>query len=65
MLYTVLEIKFEFTGPNQILEFIFILFLKENEKFTVPNKVLMVLSWRTGAHCEDCVHTMHINFGMF
>jgi hypothetical protein len=27
--------------------------LKENEKFTVPNKVLMVLSRRTGAHRED------------
>jgi hypothetical protein len=22
-------------------------------KFTGPNKVLLVLGWRTGAHCED------------
>jgi len=33
--------------------------LKENEKFTVPNKVLMVLSRRTGAHREDCEYNAH------
>jgi hypothetical protein len=27
---------------------------KKTEKFTGPNKVLLVLGRRTGAHCEDC-----------
>jgi hypothetical protein len=41
------------TGPNQILEFILIYFKIKNEKFTAPNKVLMVLGQRTGAHLEN------------
>ena len=36
-------IKFEFTCPNQILEFIFINVLIKTEKLTGPNKVLLVL----------------------
>jgi hypothetical protein len=28
--------------------------LNKTEKFTGPNKVLLVLERRTGAHCEDC-----------
>ena len=49
-----LKWKFEFTGLNQILEFIFIYFYIKIEKFTGPIKVLLVLGQRTGAHCEDC-----------
>ena len=45
MFFTVLE--FEFTGPNQILEFIFY------GKMTGLYKVLLVLVQRTGAHPED------------
>jgi hypothetical protein len=43
-------------GPNQILEFIFIYFWIKTEKFTCPNKVLLVLGQRTGAHREDWGH---------
>jgi len=32
--------KFEFTGPNQILEFIFIKFKTKTEKFPDPNQIL-------------------------
>jgi hypothetical protein len=47
--------KFGFTGLNQILEFVFYVFLLiKTEKLTGPNKVLLVLSQRTVAHCEDC-----------
>ena len=45
--------KFEFTRPNQILEFIFIWFLKKTEKYTGPNKVLLVLGRKIDAHRED------------
>ena len=41
--------KFEFTGPDQILQFIF----NKNEKITGLYKVLLVLGQRTGAHRED------------
>jgi hypothetical protein len=45
---------FEFTGPNQILEFIlYNIYLNKNWKFNCLNKVLLVLG-RTGAHREDC-----------
>ena len=27
---------------------------KKKKKNTDPNKVLLVLGWMTGAHCEDC-----------
>jgi hypothetical protein len=37
-------------GPNQILDFIFIKFLKKEKNL---NKVLLVLGRRTGAHRED------------
>jgi hypothetical protein len=30
-------------------------FTLESTKFTYPNNVLLVLSWRTGANREDCV----------
>ena len=43
--------KLEFTGLNQILEFI--LYLNKTEIFTVPNKVLLVMGQRTSGHCED------------
>ena len=26
----------------------------KKKKNTDPNKVLLVLGWMTGAHCEDC-----------
>jgi hypothetical protein len=39
-----LKWKFEFTGPNQILEFILYKYLNKNWKFTGPNKVLLVLA---------------------
>ena len=48
-----LKWKFELTGPNKILEFIFIcnIVLQKTEKFTGPNKGF--LGWRTCAHRED------------
>ena len=45
--------KFEFTGTNQILEFTFIYFLKQSEKFTGPNKVLLVLDHRISVYREE------------
>ena len=47
--------KIEFTGPKQIREFIFIyqVVLKKTENFNDPNKVLLVLGWRTSTHRED------------
>ena len=49
--------KFELTGPNKILEFIFIcIVLQKTEKFTGPNKVFWaggpVLIVRTGGASE-------------
>ena len=54
--------KFEFTGRNQILEFIFIYtcIYIYFEKFTSSTKVLLVLGKRTGTHGEDC--NLMLNF---
>ena len=41
-----MEGKFEFTGPNQILEVIFILFQRKTGKCIGPNKVLLFLGQR-------------------
>ena len=45
--------KFEFTGLNEILEFILIKFYIKTENFTGPNKDLLVLTRRISDHCED------------
>jgi len=41
----------------QIISFNLFLYksLKKTETFTGPNKVLLVLGWRTGAHLDDCI----------
>ena len=50
--------KFEFTGPNQILEFILYIYTKCISKLKLKNVlvriVLLVLGQRTGDHREDC-----------
>ena len=53
-----LKWKFEFTGSNQTLEFIYIyISIKiKTEKLTCLNKVLLVLGRRTGANGEDCIY---------
>ena len=49
------KLKFEFTSPNQIIEYILHVNIKiKTEKFTGPNKVLLVLGRRTDANREDC-----------
>ena len=53
--------KFEFTDPNQILEFILIYSIKKTEKFTGLNKVLLVLGQRAGAYREDWKILISIN----
>ena len=48
--------EMKFTSSNQILDFFFFKYiLRKTEKFTGPNKVLMVMDQRTGAHCVDCI----------
>jgi hypothetical protein len=59
--------KIGITGPHLNLEFILINFYKKTEKFTDPNKVLLVLGRRTGAHHDDwysCVNNIvHLQVG--
>ena len=46
--------KFEFTKSKSNLWIYFYIVLKKTEKFTGPNKVLLVLGLKIGAHREDC-----------
>ena len=47
--------KFEFTGPNKILEFIFIYL---HVVLLIKTKTLLVFGQRTGAHHEDCLSNL-------
>ena len=56
-----LKWKFEFTDPNQILEFIFYIYMYLNQNWNN----LLVLGRRTGADCEECEALLKKNGGWY
>ena len=63
MVYTVLEMNiWIYWSDSNSWNLFYILYIWiKTEKFTVANKVLLVLECRTGAHREDCVYYFIFN----